>query len=141
MARRQRGVRKLETFEHKVSQMSIPIYLNTNTSTFEAEVEQDGWHCSKKDLNELKQELGDYLDNRTDLGWRWIIEIDHASLSRFHGEAKKHIFGFSMKKYMLSKQRVNGKYLQTEQRDLRPSHPDLEDLDKYYIQDRRVWRW
>lgn len=69
MARRQqRGVRKIEIFKHEVSQMEVPIYLNTNNSTFEAELEQDGWQCIDKDLNVLKSKIAEHLDGRVDLG-------------------------------------------------------------------------
>lgn len=143
MSRRiQRGVRKIETFKHVVSQMEVSIYLNTHNSTFETEVEQDGWTCSDKDLNVLKTKIAEYLDGRVDLGWRWIIEIEHSSRERhFRGETEEYIFGFKKSKYLLSSYRVNGKYLRVEPREFLESHPDHDNLEKYYLQDSKVWRW
>lgn len=142
MARRQqRGVRKIEIFKHEVSQMEVPIYLNTNNSTFETEVEQDGWRCIDKDLNVLKSKVAEYLDNRVDLGWRWIIEIEYSSRSNLSRRSREHVFGFKKSKYLLSNYRVNGKYLKTEPRQFLESHPDYNNLEKYYLQDATTWRW
>ena len=138
MTRRQKGVRKLETFTHRVSKMEIPIYLNTNNSTFEAKVEQDGWTVTDKDLNDLKKKLSDYLDNRVDLGWREIIEIEFTERSNYHG-AVSHVFGFKKKRYLISSYRVNGVYLQTEARKKSPFDDGPSEPEKYYLPDSRRW--
>jgi len=107
MARR--GVRKIDTLKHEVSQMEVPIYLNTNNSTFEAEITQDGERFLSSDLNDLKKMINSYLDNRVDLGWQWVIEIEFMD-----GRRRSEAFGFSMEKYLLSSHRINGSYLKTE---------------------------
>lgn len=141
MTRRRKGVRKIETYEHVVSQMSVAIYLNTNNSTFEAEIEQDGERFVNKDLNDLKAELKKYLDNRVDLGWRWIVELEFTSTDRYSSQTKSHVFGFRKSKYLLSSHRVNGKYLKTEQRQFEESHPNYGHEERYYLADSTAWRW
>ena len=142
MSRRiQRGVRKIETFKHEVSQIEVPIYLNTNNSTFEAELEQDGERFVNKDLNDLKKELKAYLDGRVDLGWRWVIELEFTSSGRYSSQTKSHVFGFRKSKYLLSSHRVNGKYLKTERRKFDKNHYDYGNEESYYLNDSKVWRW
>jgi hypothetical protein len=141
MARRRRGVRKLETYKHTISGIDVDIYLNTNNSTFEARVEQDGEVFIDKDLNVVKAGLKEYLDNRVDLGWRWIIELELTTGTQWTGQPKSTAFGFSKRKYVLSSKRVNGKYLMAEKRDFTKAHIHYGQEELYYLKDSKTWRW
>jgi hypothetical protein len=140
MARR--GVRKLEMYKHEVSGIEVAIYLNTHNSTFQCTVERDGEDFVDKDLNVLKRKLKTYLDGRVDLGWQWVIEVELESGGGDHrSQARKHVFGFSKKKYLLSSHRVNGKYLKTEPRDFTLQHVDYGNEEAHYLKDSKTWRW
>lgn len=117
MARRRKGWKRIDQMDHELSGITVYFYLKTEGEMlFDCEVEEDRKRFSNKDLNELKGEVYKYLDERVELTWREVIEIEMDGGGRVSWRGSDEAFGFKIDHLWISDQVVGEDYLSTEPR-------------------------
>ena len=99
---RRRGWKRIEIYNHRMSGVDAPIYLNTADSTF------DGWIGGESfrgdTLDEVKTLIKDELDAREGFELQHVLEIEMPSYYSYSStfQPKNGYFGFDMRDYWVS---------------------------------------
>ena len=137
-----RGWKKIDQFEHELTQTRVLLYMSTNTADrtiFDCNI--DGHELrSEISLGDLKKKVQKFLEEYAGIDWQHVIEIkvDESTNLRHYYRDGDHSAQVSVqvKEMMVTTKPVNQDYLVAQRRDNDEFH-----TPEQYLKDAKKWGW
>ena len=126
-----KGWRKVEEHQHLMSGIQVGIYIETETSMFDAEVDQQRFTGSS--IAEVREKLNKYLNERAGVEWMDVLELE---LKTGYGwNRNERILGFETDRILVSSLMYDDRHLRTVARS------GQQDTAENRLRDARRLHW